>query len=105
MVRHPMYTGGILYTLGMPLLLRSWLGLLVLPLVLGALSVRIFIEESALRKELAPLGLADVKMSALTAVAKVQLKQDLTDITDPEVLTDYTASLRVEVVGKFRTSL
>jgi hypothetical protein len=34
-----------------------------------------------------PLGLADLKMSALTAEAKAQLKQDLnTDITDPVVL-------------------
>jgi hypothetical protein len=41
-----------------------------------------------------PLGLADVKMSALTADAKAQLKQDLsTDITDPEVLTVVTARL------------
>jgi hypothetical protein len=33
-----------------------------------------------------PLGLADVKMSALTAEAKAQLKQGLdTDITDPEL--------------------
>jgi protein-S-isoprenylcysteine O-methyltransferase Ste14 len=36
----------------MPLLLGSWVGLLVLPLILGALIVRIFIEEAALRKGL-----------------------------------------------------
>ena len=47
-----MYVGGLLYMIGMPLLLGSWLGLLVLPLILGALSVRIFIEEAALRKGL-----------------------------------------------------
>jgi protein-S-isoprenylcysteine O-methyltransferase Ste14 len=47
-----MYVGGLLYTIGMPLLLGSWLGLLVLPLILGALSVRIFIEEATLRKGL-----------------------------------------------------
>ena len=41
-----------LYMIGIPLLLGSWLGLLVLPLILGALSVRIFIEEDALRKGL-----------------------------------------------------
>ena len=41
-----------------------------------------------------PLGLADVKMSALTADAKAQLKQDLdTDITDPVVLPIVTARL------------
>jgi protein-S-isoprenylcysteine O-methyltransferase Ste14 len=51
-VRHPMYAGGLLYMIGMPLLLGSWLGLLVLPLIFGALSVRIFIEEAALRKGL-----------------------------------------------------
>jgi len=48
-VRHPMYAGAILYLAGMPLLLGSWLGLLVLPLIIGALSARIFIEEAALR--------------------------------------------------------
>jgi uncharacterized protein YjbI with pentapeptide repeats len=42
----------------------------------------------------APVGLADVNMSALTADAKAQLKQDLdTHITDPEVLTVVTARL------------
>jgi protein-S-isoprenylcysteine O-methyltransferase Ste14 len=48
-VRHPMYAGASLYLLGMPLLLGSWLGLLVLPLIFAALIVRIFIEESTLR--------------------------------------------------------
>lgn len=48
-VRHPMYAGGALYMLGMPLLLGSWLGLIVLPLILAALTVRIFIEEDTLR--------------------------------------------------------
>ena len=38
--------------IGMPLLLGSWLGLLVLLLSVGALSVRIFIEEAALRQGL-----------------------------------------------------
>ena len=55
-VRHPMYAGAILYMLGMPFVLGSWLGLLVLPLVLGALAVRIFIEEAALRKGLPGYG-------------------------------------------------
>lgn len=48
-VRHPMYVGGALYMLGMPLLLGSWLGLIVLPLMLAALTTRIFIEEDTLR--------------------------------------------------------
>jgi len=52
-VRHPMYAGAMVYMIGMPLLLGSWLGLLVLPLIFGALAVRIFIEEDALRKGLA----------------------------------------------------
>ena len=38
------------------LLLGSWLGLVVLPLILGALSVRIFIEEAALRQGLPGYG-------------------------------------------------
>ena len=54
-VRHPMYAGGLLYMIGMPLLLGSWLGLLVLPLSL-ALSPCIFIEEAALRQGLPGYG-------------------------------------------------
>lgn len=52
LVRHPMYAGAALYMLGMPLLLGSWLGLILLPLMFVALIVRIFIEEDALRKGL-----------------------------------------------------
>jgi protein-S-isoprenylcysteine O-methyltransferase Ste14 len=55
-VRHPMYAGAMLYMIGMPLLLGSWLGLLALPLIFGALTVRIFLEERALRKGLAGYG-------------------------------------------------
>ncbi len=51
-VRHPMYSGASVYMIGMPLLLGSWLGLLILPLILGALTLRIFIEEAVLRKGL-----------------------------------------------------
>ena len=51
-VRHPMYSGASVYMIGMPLLLGSWLGLLILPLILGALTLRIFIEEDVLRKGL-----------------------------------------------------
>jgi hypothetical protein len=47
-----MYSGATLYMIGMPLLLGSWVGLLILPLILGALVARIFIEEAALRKGL-----------------------------------------------------
>jgi len=45
-VRHPMYAGATLYMIGMPLLLGSWFGLLVLPLIFSALTLRIFIEET-----------------------------------------------------------
>jgi protein-S-isoprenylcysteine O-methyltransferase Ste14 len=51
-VRHPMYVGGLIYMLGMPLLLGSWLGLVALPLIAGALLTRISIEEATLKKEL-----------------------------------------------------
>jgi len=51
-VRHPTYSGASVYMIGMPLLLGSWLGLLILPLILGALTLRIFIEEAVLRKGL-----------------------------------------------------
>jgi len=48
-VRHPMYSSSLIYMLGMPLLLGSWIGLAALPLIAAFLSLRIFIEESALR--------------------------------------------------------
>lgn len=51
-VRHPMYAGAGLYLIGMPLLLGSWLGLVVLPLIFCALAIRIFIEEETLRRGL-----------------------------------------------------
>ena len=52
LVRHPMYAGAFLYLLGTPLVLGSWIGLALLPFVMGLLIVRIFIEEAALRKGL-----------------------------------------------------
>ncbi len=55
-VRHPMYAGATVYMIGMPLLLGSWLGLLVLPLIIGTLAIRIFVEEATLRKGLAGYG-------------------------------------------------
>lgn len=51
-VRHPMYAGAFLYMLGTPLVLGSWIGLVALPLIVGFLIVRIFIEEATLRKGL-----------------------------------------------------
>lgn len=52
LVRHPMYAGAFLYLLGTPLVLGSWIGLAVLPFIVALLIVRIFIEESTLRKGL-----------------------------------------------------
>jgi protein-S-isoprenylcysteine O-methyltransferase Ste14 len=51
-VRHPMYAGATLYMIGTPLLLGSWIGLTVLPLLIGAMMLRIPMEERALRKGL-----------------------------------------------------
>jgi protein-S-isoprenylcysteine O-methyltransferase Ste14 len=48
-VRHPMYAGAFLYVLGTPLVLQSWIGLALVPVVMGFLIMRIFIEEAALR--------------------------------------------------------
>jgi protein-S-isoprenylcysteine O-methyltransferase Ste14 len=50
-VRHPMYAGAALYMIGMPLLLGSWCGLAIAPLLLAGLSTRIRIEERTLRGE------------------------------------------------------
>ena len=55
-VRHPMYAGASLYMIGMPLLLGSWLGLAVLPLIFAAFTVRIAIEEATLRRGLPGYG-------------------------------------------------
>jgi len=49
LVRHPMYAGAFLYVLGTPLVLQSWIGLALVPVVMGFLIMRIFIEEAALR--------------------------------------------------------
>jgi len=48
-VRHPMYTGMIMFFAGVPLLLGSWWGLAVAPVLLLLLTVRIRIEERTLR--------------------------------------------------------
>lgn len=47
-VRHPMYTGMILFFTGVPLLLGSWWGLALVPLFLVLITVRIAIEERTL---------------------------------------------------------
>jgi protein-S-isoprenylcysteine O-methyltransferase Ste14 len=47
-----MYAGAFIYMLGTPLVLGSWIGLATLPVIMGLLIVRIFIEEAALREGL-----------------------------------------------------
>jgi protein-S-isoprenylcysteine O-methyltransferase Ste14 len=53
MVRHPMYTGSIIFILGVPIALGSWWGLLVSILIMPALIWRLFDEERFLAKNLA----------------------------------------------------
>jgi protein-S-isoprenylcysteine O-methyltransferase Ste14 len=51
-VRHPMYAGALLFFLGTPLQLGSWLGLAAAPLLIAALAVRVVMEERMLTAEL-----------------------------------------------------
>jgi protein-S-isoprenylcysteine O-methyltransferase Ste14 len=51
-IRHPMYAAAILYLIGMPLLLGSWYGLLVVPLFIVGLAPRAIFEERLLKREL-----------------------------------------------------
>jgi protein-S-isoprenylcysteine O-methyltransferase Ste14 len=51
-VRHPMYASVILFAAGAPLLLGSWVGLLVSPLLLLVLALRAVLEERMLMAEL-----------------------------------------------------
>lgn len=51
-VRHPMYAGAILVFIGAPLALGSWWGLLVTPILIGALVWRLLDEERYLREHL-----------------------------------------------------
>ena len=51
-VRHPMYMGGSVLLLGIPLWLESYAGTLVACLAVATLVVRIFLEERFLRREL-----------------------------------------------------
>jgi len=52
LVRHPMYASALLYLAGMPLLLGSWFGLLVVPLFIAGLAPRAVAEERLLQREL-----------------------------------------------------
>jgi protein-S-isoprenylcysteine O-methyltransferase Ste14 len=47
-VRHPMYSGSVLFFLGAPLLLGSWWGVAMLPLFIALFAIRAGIEERAL---------------------------------------------------------
>ncbi|PJG55788.1 isoprenylcysteine carboxyl methyltransferase [Bradyrhizobium forestalis] len=51
-VRHPMYSGMVLFFTGVPLLLGSWWGLAMMPLFIALFAVRIPIEERTLREGL-----------------------------------------------------
>ncbi len=51
-VRHPMYASAVLYLVGMPLLLGSWDGLLIVPLLIAGLAPRAVFEERLLAREL-----------------------------------------------------
>ncbi|MDI3564409.1 isoprenylcysteine carboxylmethyltransferase family protein [Bradyrhizobium sp. Arg816] len=51
-VRHPMYSGMILFFAGVPLLLGSWWGLVMAPVIVVLFAVRIDIEERTLREGL-----------------------------------------------------
>jgi protein-S-isoprenylcysteine O-methyltransferase Ste14 len=55
-VRHPMYAGGMLVLLGMPLLLGSWWGVAGVPLLLIGIAPRAVGEERLLRRELCGYG-------------------------------------------------
>jgi protein-S-isoprenylcysteine O-methyltransferase Ste14 len=52
-VRHPFYTGSLLFVAGTSLLLGSWWGLIAALGLAGLLAMRIGIEEKALRTGLA----------------------------------------------------
>ncbi len=51
-VRHPMYSGAVLWFVGMPLWLESFVGALFAIILIGFFVLRIFIEEGFLRREL-----------------------------------------------------
>jgi protein-S-isoprenylcysteine O-methyltransferase Ste14 len=51
-VRHPMYAGGILFIVGIPLWLESYAGALLALVPMGSMVVRILVEESFLLRNL-----------------------------------------------------
>jgi protein-S-isoprenylcysteine O-methyltransferase Ste14 len=52
MVRHPMYASALLYLFGLPLLLGSWYGILIVPLFIIGIARRAVSEERVLEREL-----------------------------------------------------
>jgi protein-S-isoprenylcysteine O-methyltransferase Ste14 len=56
LVRHPMYAAGLLYIVGMPLLLGSWYGLLVAPIMIAGIALRAVFEERLLKRDLPGYG-------------------------------------------------
>ncbi len=51
-VRHPMYSGAVIYFLATPLLLGSWWGLACAPVLIGGLALRAVLEERLLAARL-----------------------------------------------------
>jgi protein-S-isoprenylcysteine O-methyltransferase Ste14 len=51
-VRHPMYAGALLLIAGTPLLLGSWWGLAMTPIIVVLLGTRAVMEERTLAREL-----------------------------------------------------
>jgi protein-S-isoprenylcysteine O-methyltransferase Ste14 len=51
-VRHPMYAGAIPVLIGTPLLLGSWVGLVLSPILIAMLALRAVMEERMLRERL-----------------------------------------------------
>jgi protein-S-isoprenylcysteine O-methyltransferase Ste14 len=51
-VRHPMYAGGILFIVGIPLWLESYAGVLLTLVPIGLLVLRLLLEEQFLRRQL-----------------------------------------------------
>ncbi|WP_020175832.1 methyltransferase family protein [Methyloferula stellata] len=56
LVRHPMYAGGLVLLLGIPIALGSWWGVLVIALIMPALIWRLLDEEKFLERNLPGYG-------------------------------------------------
>ena len=52
LVRHPMYAGAILFLIGIPLLLGSWYGLVLAPVLVVGFAIRAVLEERVLQAQL-----------------------------------------------------